>query len=258
MGIVTPSNKEVTKLKGLHLYHSGISNCAMRVRMTLEEKNLSWASHHLDLLKKEHITPEYFGINPNGVVPTLVHDGVVIIESDDIIDYLDKTFPNPPLRDLSVDGGQQMYHWMKKAIEIHVKAVKTHIYDKKMRGKMAQSLAEEKKYRTLQTNEELLEFHRKSTQGGFSEKELADAERTLHECFAEINEVLCDREWIAGERFTLADITWLPLQFTLEVIADFPFNLYPNVEAWAVRIAARPSFQKAVLDWWPDSIGKAP
>ena len=132
MGIVTPTNKAVTKFKGLHLYHSGISNCSMRVCMTLEEKKLSWVSHHLDLVKKEHITPEYFGINPNGVVPTLVHDGVVIIESDDIIDYLDKTFPEPPLRDLSVEGGQEMYHWMKKAVEIHVKAVKTYIYDKKV------------------------------------------------------------------------------------------------------------------------------
>jgi len=257
MGIVTPTNKEVIKFSGLHLYHSGISNCSMRVRMTLEEKSLPWVSHHLDITKKEHITPEYFGINPNGVVPTLVHDGIVIIESDDIIDYLDKTFPEPPLRDRSVDGGQQMYHWMKKAVEIHVKAVKTHIYEKKVRGKMAQRSAEAEKYRNLQKNEELLEFHQKSTQGEFLHKELADAERILHECFAEINEVLGDREWIAGERFTLADITWLPLHFTLEVMADFPFHLYPNVEAWAARIATRRSFQKAVLDWWPDSSGYA-
>ncbi len=85
MGIITPKNTEVLDFKGLHLYHAGISNCAMRVRVTLEEKDLPWTSHHLDILNKEHQTPEYFGINPNGVVPTLVDDGVVIIESDDII-----------------------------------------------------------------------------------------------------------------------------------------------------------------------------
>ena len=90
MGIVTPTNTEVLEFKGLHLYHAGISNCAMRVRVTLEEKKLPWTSHHLDILNKEHLTPEYFGINPNGLVPTLVDDGVVVIESDDIIDHIDK------------------------------------------------------------------------------------------------------------------------------------------------------------------------
>ncbi len=97
MGIVTPTNKKVLEYRGLHLYHAGMSNCAMRVRITLEEKKLAWTSHHLDITKKEHNTREYFGINPNGVVPTLVHDGVVIIESDDIIDYIDQTFEQSPL-----------------------------------------------------------------------------------------------------------------------------------------------------------------
>ena len=37
--IVTPTNKSATELEGLHLYHADMSNCSMRVRMTLEEKN---------------------------------------------------------------------------------------------------------------------------------------------------------------------------------------------------------------------------
>jgi len=43
----------------------------MRVRMTLEEKGLDWTSHHLDLRKKENISDDYFGINPNGLVPVM-------------------------------------------------------------------------------------------------------------------------------------------------------------------------------------------
>ena len=89
MAVIEPKNKTVKDFEGLHLYHGNISNCSMRVRMTLEEKELNWVSHHIDLKKKENITDEYFGINPNGLVPTLIHDGVVHIESNDIIDYLD-------------------------------------------------------------------------------------------------------------------------------------------------------------------------
>ncbi|GAM59303.1 hypothetical protein JCM19231_1466 [Vibrio ishigakensis] len=41
MGIINPTNKTVLDLKGLHLYHTGFSNCAMRVRLALEEKDLA-------------------------------------------------------------------------------------------------------------------------------------------------------------------------------------------------------------------------
>ena len=63
--------------------------------MTLNEKGLPWTSHHLDLKLKENISDEYFGINSNGLVPTLIDNGVVHIESNDIIDYLDETYPEP-------------------------------------------------------------------------------------------------------------------------------------------------------------------
>ena len=43
--IVDPTNKSVTELRGLHLFHADISNCSMRVRMALAEKGLPWTSH---------------------------------------------------------------------------------------------------------------------------------------------------------------------------------------------------------------------
>ena len=62
MGIIKPTNKSVESFKGLHLYHANMSNCAMRVRIALEEKGLNWTSHLLDLMKGENLTDEYFGI----------------------------------------------------------------------------------------------------------------------------------------------------------------------------------------------------
>ena len=112
MAVIVPTNKSVESLEGLHLYHGGISNCSMRVRMTLIEKGLEWESHHLDLKKKENITDDYFGINPNGLVPTLVDNGVVHIESNDIIDYLDETYATPSLRAADND---EMMEWLHLA-----------------------------------------------------------------------------------------------------------------------------------------------
>ena len=93
MGVITPINETVLSHTGLHLYHTARSNCAARVRLLLEEKTLDWVGHHIDLGKKENITEEYFGINPKGVVPTLVYDGEVVVESNDILLYLEEKFP---------------------------------------------------------------------------------------------------------------------------------------------------------------------
>ena len=96
MAIVEPKDKTVAAYKGLHLYHGDISNCSMRVRMTLIEKDLDWKSHHIDLKKKENISDKYFAINPNGLVPTLIDNGVVHIGSNEIIDHIDQTYKSIP------------------------------------------------------------------------------------------------------------------------------------------------------------------
>jgi len=251
MGIVTPTNKDVLDFKGLHLYHAGISNCAMRVRVTLEEKNLPWTSHHLDILNKEHLTPEYFGINPNGLVPTLVDDGVVIIESDDIIDYIDEKYPQPPLRATTASGLEEMYGWMKLAVNNHVGAVKTYIYYHKIQKFMRKTEQEQSEYLDLQANKELVDFHEKNSSAkGVSEEDVARAEKILTDCFSKAEIILKDNNWLVENRFTLADIAWVPLHFTL-IRADFSFDQYPAVNEWANRISERESFKKGVVDWWP-------
>lgn len=251
MGEITPTNKTVLDFEGLHLYHSGVSNCSMRVRLTLDEKGLPWTSHHLNLLKKEHITPEYFGINPNGLVPTLVHNGKVIIESDDIIEYLDIHCPEPPLRPPEGPDRDKMNEWLHRATAIHLKAVKTHIYEKRMRGQMSQSAELRAQYEKLQTNKSLLEFHRKSSSDSFTQEELDEAKAVLDQCFLDLDKELADRDWLAGDNFSLADIAWVPLYFTMDVLAGYSFAGLDNVVAWAKRIEARPSYTTAVLEWWP-------
>jgi len=240
----------VCALKGLHLYHAGWSNCSMRVRMTLEEKQLPWTSHHLNTRVGEHITPEYFGINPNGLVPTLVHDGDVWIESCDIIRYLDDVYPEPRLT--PTDDGQllRLSEWLSLASGIHVKAVKTYIYASRPRDRRRKSPAELERYRRLQTNEELLAFHaRSSSDEGITAADRANAEYMLHDAFAKLDTCLAAHRWLVGDDFTLADIAWVPLHFTLER-AGFSFSPHENVMTWARAIAERPSFQKAVVEWF--------
>ena len=65
----------------LVLYHASHSTCSQKVRLVLHEKRLKFNEVRLDLGKKDQLKPEYLAINPNAVVPTLVDDGIPIIES---------------------------------------------------------------------------------------------------------------------------------------------------------------------------------
>jgi GST-like protein len=247
--IITPANKSVTELKGLHLFHSDISNCSMRVRMTLAEKSLPWTSHHLDLRTKQQVTPEYFGIHPKGLVPTLVHDGVVHIESNEIIEYLDETFPDPPLQPEAPSERDEMRQWLRTATDIHVPAVKTLIYTRKIGKVLHKDEAEDAKYRSLQRDPELLAFHSRASTGvGLPKDQVDQAEATLLRLFAEVEDALARHRWMVGDRYSLADISWVPLHFTLAGV-DFPFERYPHVVAWADAIRGRRSFQEGILRW---------
>ncbi len=249
MAIVNPTNKSVENLEGLHLYHGAISNCSMRVRMTLIEKGLDWTSHHLDLKKKENISDEYFGINPKGLVPTLIHDGVVHVESNDIIDYLDETYPKPSLRAADND---QMMEWLRLAASIHVPAVKPYVYATIIAPKVKKTAEEEAKYAELQKNEELKSFHAKHAGGKqFESDDFKNAEAKLNECFAKLEATLDGQTWIMGDQYSLADISWIPLHFVLKG-CGYPFENYPNITRWAQAFEARKSFQDGIIDWCPD------
>ena len=62
------------------LYHHGSSVCAAKVRIVLAEKSLPWEGVYVDILRGDQFDPTYMKLNPKAVVPTLIHDGKVIIE----------------------------------------------------------------------------------------------------------------------------------------------------------------------------------
>ena len=75
------------------LYNAPQSTCSQRVRFVLNAKALPFEEVKLDLLAGDQLKPDYLALNPNGVVPTLDHDGAIVIDSSVIIEYLDEVAP---------------------------------------------------------------------------------------------------------------------------------------------------------------------
>ncbi len=249
MGIVVPTNEAVLALEGLHLYHANRSNCAARVRLLLEEKRLDWTGHHIDLGKKENISEDYFGINPKGLVPSLVHDGTVVVESNDILVYIEEAFPEPGFRSVPADRQAEIDYWLKKSGDMHLPAIKTFQYSKVNSRLLKKTDEEETLFRKLQKDPELLTFHGKHGRDkSFSDADLDGATALLDENFVEMNRALTDHEWLVDGAYTLADMSWAPTITTL-MGGGYDFTPYPAVQRWYGVVSDRPQFQKAVMEW---------
>src|SRR6267378_4022373 len=83
------------KVMPFTLYNAPQSTCSQRVRFVLNAKGLPFEERKLDLLAGDQLKPDYLALNPNGVVPTLDHDGNIVIDSSVIIEYLDEIAPEP-------------------------------------------------------------------------------------------------------------------------------------------------------------------
>ena len=82
----------------IEFYDNDMSVCAQKVRLVLAIKGLDHERRSLDLRAGDQFKPDYLKLNPKAVVPTIVDNGIPIIESTVIIAYLDDAYPEPPLK----------------------------------------------------------------------------------------------------------------------------------------------------------------
>src|SRR6201987_3526035 len=95
------------------LHHGWRSSASRRVRLCLEEKGVIYESHVVDMANQEHHSAESRKINPLGVIPTMIHDGRTLHESGTICEYLDESFPDPPLRPTTPYERGVMRNWIR-------------------------------------------------------------------------------------------------------------------------------------------------
>lgn len=222
----------------LKLYHHFMSTCSRRVRICLAEKGIEWESQHVDLRKLEHLDADYVKLNPNGVVPTLDHDGRIIIESNVIIAYLDDQFDGPSLQPRDPYQRAQMHFWMDRCehfIHRNVNTISTIV-----QGRLQRILDLPKDQQdavvAAQPNPERQAMLAKRIKDGIGKDDMAFAEDRLAEAMDQLEEALQQHPWIAGETYSLADIS----------IAPFPERFEANKQARLIDWKARP----ALGDWW--------
>ncbi len=250
---IETKNEWARSLKGVNLFHNAMSNCSQRTRVAMEEKGVSWTSHHLDITKDEHATDHYQSINPNGVVPTLVHDGRTIIESIDIISYIDQIGHGPSLMpdDPALLAELEAQLEIAGSVQGAVKVLSHEFLFKPVRKMNDKQLAA---LRETHGNRDLITFHEEFSKG-FSEDRLLSVVREFTDAFDRLEQLLQTHggPWFLGQQFTLADIAWIVNVHRLDLMR-FDFSHWPLLTAWLGRMQQRPSYQNGLAKWEPKGI----
>jgi glutathione S-transferase len=246
---IPTNNPDISKLEGIHLWHAGLSTCSQRVRIALAELGLQFESHLVNLHAGENASDWYQAIHPDGVVPALAHDGRLVIESVDIIDYLDQISGNRQLTPVQPADRETMYALMKRADQAQ-KHLKMLTFEFLFGAAPAVDEETANAYQRTQRNETLKAFHR-DFRAGFERDRVRQSGVASDRDFQFLDQLLGDdRKFLAGPTFSLADIAWTPNFHRFELIR-WPFERYTNLRRWFSRVSARPSYETALEKWEP-------
>ncbi len=237
----------------LILYDFGNSVCCQKVRITLRAKGLDWEARRVDLFKSEQYDPQYLKMNPKGVVPTLVHDGKPVVESTLICEYIDETYPDPPLIPKDAWGRTRMRLWSKLVDEGLHDGVTELSFSAMFRERMRNMTEEQRQTRFRNVGDPRRTDRFRSTyelgaKSPFVVHGIAAYERAFRLMDATLTEH--GGPWLVGDEVTLADINLMPYAARLEYLGLLGawIDAYPRVHDWWVRAQNWPFFQSVLRD----------
>ena len=232
----------------LVLHHAWRSSASRRVRLCIEEKGLAYEGHVVNLEAMEHHSPEYLKINPNGVIPALIHDGRPLYESGTICEYLDEVFPEPPLRPATAYDRATMRNWVRHVDERIGNLIIFNWRHSLQKVAEKWTDAELEEHVKKIPSKERQEAWRRVARRPYTEEERAGARAKLVELLGKMEATLKESEWLAGERYTIADIAVVPFvkRIDEEIAPDqMGARHHPRVAEWWAKIQARPAFARA-------------
>jgi glutathione S-transferase len=246
--------REVLDWKGVHVLHFAGSSCSQKLRVFLNLKGIPWQSYPIDLPAYENMQPWFLGINPRGLVPVLVHNGAVHIESNDIIQYLEQTFPTPQL--IPPHHAKAVVALLKYEDDLHLDlrtlsfrfvfappgppkpAAALESYSANGAGTVQGAADHEKQVQ--------IEFWQRAAKEGFTDERARASAIKFRDAFDALDETLAKQPYLAGDDLSVLDIAWMIYEQRL-TLAGYPFaRLHPHVHAWAEKLRAKPEFAKEI------------
>jgi len=204
------------------LYHLALSPFSRKVRVVLREKNLNF---ELKVEKVWERRPDFLAMNPAATVPVLVdEDGTTLAESGVICEYLEELHAGERnlLGDKPVDRAEvrRLVAW----------------FDQKFSREVTDNLLREKMMKKFLG---LGEPNSSAIRAGYS---------NIHYHLEYIGWLTERRKFLAGEKYSLADVAAAAHLSCLDYIGDVPWADHPRAKDWYARIKSRPAFRPLLGD----------
>jgi glutathione S-transferase len=227
----------------------------MKARLTLEEKQLPWESELLDLQRGDQHQPPYLKLNPNAVVPTLVHDGRVLVESTLIIEYLDEAFPQTPLMPAEPYARARARLFMKRIDDHLHAATSTVTFAAAFRAHFLKLSPDQLQARLERIPDPAYrERQRLSIEQGLDAPHVTPALRQFDRYFQQMEEALQAGAYLAGGVYSLADAAATPYVNRAGILGmQALWSRRPRLQAWLEGVMQRPNFVRAVSKWFTDA-----
>ena len=206
----------------LTLYDCSTAPSPRRARIVLAEKGVRHATVQVDLRSGEQFGDAYRRINPQCTVPALVtDDGLVLTDNAAIAAYLEARFPEPPLFGTTPREKAEVASWQWR-VEFEGLLPIAEAMRNRSPAMAGRALPGPVDYEQIPA---------------LAERGIARLQRFL----VDLNERLDGREFVAADRFSIADITAVVAVDFARIVKVQPGDEHPNVKRWRAAMALRPA-----------------
>ncbi|MEC7489856.1 MAG: glutathione S-transferase family protein [Pseudomonadota bacterium] len=246
--------REILDWKGLHVFHFPFSSCSQKLRIFIALKGVEWESHLIDLMGNENLQEYFLGVNPRGLLPVLVHDGDVHIESNDILTYLETGCPEPCL--IPEGSGYEVAELLKQEDDLHLdlralsfRFVFNPPHAPKSKGDL--EVYANTGSGTVQGVKDgrvdvEIDFWEAIAEHGITDEVAQAAAAKFRQAFDDLDARLDGQEYVLGDTLSVIDIAWFIYANRL-TLAGYPIaKLHPNMGAWYARLKEIPAIKKEI------------
>lgn len=244
-------------MKNITLYHNGPSTCSQKVRIILELKKIKYKSKLINLFTGEQHSPEYVKLNPDHLVPTLLVDNDVLLESSLINEYLEDMFPEVSARPSDHVRVHQMRLWIKY-VDIYHPQCGSITYGIGMRNVLNKKSKDDVDKEINAIPDLIKRKNRRDlVDQGIRAPVFIEALRQSKIFLNKLEKELNNSEWLFNDSFGLADASALPYIIRMEQLALnelFDINNRPNINSWYTKIKKMDIYEKAITSFIPNKL----
>lgn len=210
--------------------------------LMLKEKGVEFIHHYIDMGQREQHAPRYLELNPNGTVPTVVHDGLVLTESSPALEYLDAAFEANPLRPSDPYLRWRMRWWIRymdlnlcpslamfggAGASTRMPAQPSEAIERQVEGI---PMPERRRVWRLILSKQV------------PQAALAESNRRIGEGLERLERALAEHPYLAGPAYSLADVVAMVTLFAMPTTRPDDVNdgKTPHFMDWLRRCHARP------------------